>query len=172
MTDTEPRPAPGSAPGPTPSPAPPAEEGGHERLSRRAFLTYLLGLAGALGLAGLLAPIIRYAYPVAQAQVATKQQVAEKSSLTPGGDAVYFDYEDAPAALILLKDGTPKAFYLACTHFGCITKWQTADQIFFCPCHGGEFGPDGAVKAGPPPKPLVELKVVQEGDTLYVEGTV
>jgi len=142
------------------------------RLSRRAFLTYLLGLAGALGVAGLLAPIIRYAYPVAKAQVLPKQKVGQKSALTPAGDALYFDYEEAPAVLILLKDNTPKAFYLACTHFGCITKWQVNDQIFFCPCHGGKFAPDGKVLAGPPPKPLVELKVVADGDTLYVEGTV
>jgi cytochrome b6-f complex iron-sulfur subunit len=142
------------------------------RLSRRAFLTYLLGFAGALGLAGLLAPIIRYAYPVAKTQVSLKQKVGDVSTLTPGGDALYFDYEESPAALILLKDGTPKAFYLACTHFGCITKWQVDEQIFFCPCHNGAFGPDGAVKAGPPPKPLVQLKVVPDGTTLYVEGTV
>jgi Rieske Fe-S protein len=148
---------------------PPPDE---PRLSRRAFLTYLLGLAGALGLAGLLAPIIRYAYPVAKTQVSPKQKVGEKSSLTPGGDALYFDYEEVPAALIVLKDGTPKAFYLACTHFGCITKWQVKEQIFYCPCHSGAFGPTGAVTAGPPPKPLVQLKVVAEGDTLYVEGTV
>jgi Rieske Fe-S protein len=141
-------------------------------LSRRAFLTYLLGLAGALGVAGLLAPIIRYAYPVAKAQVSPKQKVGQKSTLTPAGDALYFDYEEAPAVLILLKDGTPKAFYLACTHFGCITKWQVKEQIFFCPCHSGEFAPDGKVLAGPPPKPLVELKVIADADTLYVEGTV
>ena len=97
---------------------------------------------------------------------------ARRAPSPPAGDALYFDYEEAPAALILLKDGTPKAFYLACTHFGCITKWQVEEQIFFCPCHSGAFGPDGAVVAGPPPKPLVELKVVAEGDTLYVEGTV
>ena len=110
-------------------------------------------------MAGLFAPIIRYAYPVAKAQVSPKQKVGQKSALTPAGEALYFDYEEAPAVLILLKDGTPKSFYLACTHFGCITKWQVKDQIFFCPCHSGEFAPDGKVLSGPPPKPLVELKV-------------
>ncbi len=149
---------------------PPAED--DPGLSRRTFLIYLLGLAGALGLAGLLAPIVRYAYPVAKTQVSPKQKVGEKSTLTPAGDALYFDYLEAPAVLILLADGTPKSYYLACTHFGCITTWQVEEQIFFCPCHSGVFGPDGAVISGPPPKPLVELKVVTEGDTLFVEGTV
>lgn len=154
------------------APVPPLPESAPAGLSRRRFLTYLLAAAGALGLAGLVAPIVRYAYPVARAQVQPTQEVAQLSSLTPLGEAVYFDYLEAPAALILLSDGTPKAFYLACTHFGCIVKWRTEEQDFFCPCHAGEFAPDGSVLAGPPPSPLVELRVVEEGDTLFVEGTV
>ncbi|MCL4368683.1 MAG: ubiquinol-cytochrome c reductase iron-sulfur subunit [Actinobacteria bacterium] len=154
-----------SSEGPGP-PDPPAE------LTRRSFLTYLLGLAGALGLAGLLAPIIRYAYPVVTATVAAKLKVADLASLQPLGDAVYFDYQDSPSALILLSDGTPKAFSLVCTHFGCIVKWIPADKDFFCPCHAGKFAPDGKVISGPPPRPLTELKVVKDGTTLYVEGTV
>ena len=148
-------------------PATPAPE-----LTRRSFLTYLLGLAGALGLAGLLAPIIRYAYPVVTQTAAEKLQVADLTTLKPLGDAVYFDYQDIPSALILTADGTPKAFSLVCTHFGCIVKWVSADKDFFCPCHGGKFGPDGKVLAGPPPKPLTQWKVVKEGNLLYVEGTV
>ncbi|MHB8870056.1 MAG: QcrA and Rieske domain-containing protein [Thermoleophilia bacterium] len=143
-----------------------------ESLSRRSFLTYLLGLAGALGLGGLAAPIARYAYPVKKVEIEPKVRVASLSALTPLGDAVLFGYQDAPSALILLEDGTPKAFYLACTHFGCIVKWRPDEGDWYCPCHAGVFAPDGTVLAGPPPKPLVELVVVTEGDDLYVEGTV
>lgn len=153
----------------TPAPAPePAADG----LSRRSFLTYLLGLAGALGLAGLLAPIMRYAYPVVTATVSEKLKVAEIATLEPLGEAVYFDYQDTPSALILLADGTPRAYSLICTHFGCIVKWMPDEKVFFCPCHAGRFGPDGAVLSGPPPKPLTQLKVVKDGTLLYVEGTV
>ncbi|MBU2602947.1 MAG: Rieske 2Fe-2S domain-containing protein [Actinobacteria bacterium] len=143
-----------------------------ESLSRRSFLTYLLGLAAALGAAGLAFPIARFAYPVKRVEVQPKLRVASLSALTPLGDAVVFDYQDASAGLILLEDGTPKAFYLACTHFGCLVKWRTEEQDWYCPCHAGIFAPDGAVLAGPPPSPLVELRVVAEGDDLFVEGTV
>jgi len=160
MTE-ERRPVPSDDPGATRGP-----------VSRRTFLLTLLGFAGALGLAGLAAPIIRYAYPVVKAQAQPKVKVAQKSQLQPEGEAVEFDYEETPAALILLADGTPKAFYLVCTHFGCIVSWRSEEKDFFCPCHAGVFGPDGAVLAGPPPAPLTELKVVVEGDDLYVEGTV
>ncbi len=143
-----------------------------ESLSRRSFLTYLLGLAGALGAAGLLFPIARYAYPVKRVEVQPKVRVAAASALTPLGEAVVFDYQDASAVLILLEDSTPKAFYLACTHFGCLVKWRPEEKDFYCPCHAGIFAPDGTVVSGPPPSPLVELKVVVEGDDLFVEGTV
>lgn len=143
-----------------------------EDLTRRSFLTYLLGLAGALGLGGLAAPIARYAYPVKKVEIQPKVQVASLSALEPLGEAVLFGYQDAPSALILLEDGTPKAFYLACTHFGCIVKWRPEERDWYCPCHAGIFAPDGTVVAGPPPRPLVELQVVVEGDDLFVEGTV
>jgi cytochrome b6-f complex iron-sulfur subunit len=142
------------------------------KMTRRGFLTTLLGLSGALGLAGLFAPILRYAYPVARAEVQPRQRVAALAELTPLGEAVSFDYLEAPAALILLEDGTPKAFYLACTHFGCIVHWRTEEKDFYCPCHAGVFAPDGTVTGGPPPSPLVELRVAEEAGELFVEGTV
>src|SRR5660398_223206 len=143
-----------------------------EHITRRRFLTYLLGFAGALGLGGLVGPFARYAYPVQREIAQPKQRVASASSLQPLGEAVEFDYLDRPSALIVLADGTPKAFYLACTHFGCIVTWRPDEEIFYCPCHAGEFAADGTVVAGPPPSPLVELHVVQEGDDLFVDGAV
>jgi cytochrome b6-f complex iron-sulfur subunit len=165
MTNQVDSPQPAGAPVPEVSPEPPAE------LSRRSFLTYLLGLAGALGLAGLLAPIIRYAYPVVSTTAPEKLKVSDISAV-PQGDAVYFDYQDSPSALILTSDGQPKAFSLVCTHFGCIVKWVPADKDFFCPCHAGRFDENGKVLSGPPPKPLTQLKVVKDGTVIYVEGTV
>ena len=109
---------------------------------------------------------------MARAEAQPKVKVAALSELTPLVDMVEFDYLEAPAVLILEEDGTPKAFYAACTHFGCIVKWREEEKDFYCPCHAGEFAPDGTVRAGPPPSPLVELKVVTEGDALFVEGTV
>jgi cytochrome b6-f complex iron-sulfur subunit len=141
-------------------------------VTRRSFLTYLLGVTGFVGLGGLTAPFIRYAYPVEVTQVAPKLAVALADQVEPLAEAVLFDYMERPAALIRLEDGTPKAFYLACTHFGCISKWLPEEKIFYCACHAGEFAPDGSVVAGPPPRPLVELNVVQEGEQLFVEGTV
>lgn len=51
-----------------------------------------------------------------------------------------------------------------CTHLGCGVSWMPDENKFFCPCHDGEFHPDGSVKAGPPRKPLPRLEArVRDG---------
>jgi menaquinol-cytochrome c reductase iron-sulfur subunit len=46
------------------------------------------------------------------------------------------------------------AFAVNCTHLGCPVRWLSDAGLFMCPCHGGVYYKDGAVAAGPPPKPL------------------
>ncbi len=46
------------------------------------------------------------------------------------------------------------AFTSYCTHVGCPVRWREGARLFLCPCHGGAFYEDGAVAAGPPPRPL------------------
>ena len=52
--------------------------------------------------------------------------------------------------------GKPQLFALrtVCTHLGCITLWQAAEQKFKCPCHGSGFLIDGINREGPAPRPL------------------
>jgi menaquinol-cytochrome c reductase iron-sulfur subunit len=51
------------------------------------------------------------------------------------------------------------AFSVNCTHFGCPVQWLPNAELFMCPCHGGVYYADGAVAAGPPPRPLPQYPV-------------
>jgi menaquinol-cytochrome c reductase iron-sulfur subunit len=53
-----------------------------------------------------------------------------------------------------------------CTHLGCSVSWKTDRQEFICPCHDAQFGLDGSVRGGPPPRPLDAYS----GDRLKVEN--
>lgn len=61
-------------------------------------------------------------------------------------------------------DGRFTAFAVNCTHLGCPVRWLPKADLFMCPCHGGVYYKDGAVAAGPPPRPLTRYPVrVQDG---------
>lgn len=41
-----------------------------------------------------------------------------------------------------------------CTHLSCRVNWDEAAGAYVCPCHDAQFGIDGEVLGGPPPRPL------------------
>lgn len=129
-----------------------------------------LGVTGMLAAAGLLAPIVRYAFPTVSAPRSQRVRVASTSELTPSSSVVDLEYQDTPCTLLQLQDGRYRGLSRVCTHLGCIITWQPDTTRFFCPCHAGVFSPTGEVLAGPPPRPLPTLKVAVEGEGIWVEG--
>ncbi len=66
-------------------------------------------------------------------------------------------------------NGEWDVFSRTCSHLGCLVRWNESQEAFLCPCHGAVFDKDGAVVAGPPPKPLQKLEVKVEAGVLYVK---
>jgi Rieske Fe-S protein len=63
-----------------------------------------------------------------------------------------------------------KAYNGHCTHLGCGFLLSPDKKTFACPCHRGQFDiKTGAVLAGPPPRPLDELKVEVRDAAVYVQ---
>ena len=56
-----------------------------------------------------------------------------------------------------------------CPHMGCSVAWQAGQGKFVCPCHGGQFRPDGKHIAGPPPRSLDNLKAQVSDGKLQVQ---
>jgi cytochrome b6-f complex iron-sulfur subunit len=148
----------------------PNEPETNSEITRRRFLTFTFGAATALGLGAFAAPLIRFSYPVLKGEVFERLLVATTDELEPLGEGVKFEYIEIPCHLIQEENEDYSAFSMICPHLGCICKWQEETAVFHCPCHGAEFGPDGEVLAGPPPRPLDELIVVVEGENIYIEG--
>ena len=61
------------------------------------------------------------------------------------------------------------AFSAVCTHMGCTVN-QIANGRIDCPCHGSEYSiTDGAVLAGPAPRPLPAKTIKVTGDSIFLE---
>jgi Rieske Fe-S protein len=138
--------------------------------SRRRFLWGLGGVCLAW-LAAALYPIYRYLSPRpapdpfgkdgrALVEGITAADVARPNMGKNGGYG--------GRGLIVFRDpqGTLKAFDSKCTHAGCNVTYQVSR--IHCNCHGGTYDLNGKNIAGPPPRPLTELGVVEKDGQLYV----
>jgi cytochrome b6-f complex iron-sulfur subunit len=135
-------------------------------LNRRSFLGSCLGGSiGTLALSGLYV-VFKFLAPRKEGSITRKVQFADGD--IPAGGAKFFEYAGKSAVLIRRNDGTLAAFSAVCTHLGCVVQWQKEKEQFLCPCHAGVYSSDGAVLAGPPPKPLTKINLEMAGGTITV----
>lgn len=126
-----------------------------ENDGRRKFLGVCLAGATVAAAAAAVYPVFRYLAPPS-AQVGAEKLVFAAADL-PEGEAKFFEYAGSTAVLVKTSAGTVVALSAVCTHLGCIVQWRKETQDFLCPCHAGQFAPDGAVLSGPPPTPLTKV---------------
>jgi Rieske Fe-S protein len=92
--------------------------------------------------------------------------LAPTSAIPVGGGKIF------PTQLAVVTQPTAgefKAFSAVCTHMGCTVN-QIANGRIDCPCHGSEYSiTDGAVLAGPAPKPLPAKTIKITGDSIFLE---
>ncbi len=165
-------------------------------LRRRAFIlkalaavgAYVAGVLAVVGGRNLVGPVLPQHYRWSLwPRSATAPTLVFKSAWTPVG--VVADIPDAKTTLVTVKapvedawasGDQPVAVYVKrsgdqlmvfdihCTHLGCAVRWTQGAGRFFCPCHGGVYGADGQVLAGPPPLPLYQYPIRVENGTLYI----
>lgn len=144
-------------------------------MSRRQFLSYTLGGAGAFMGAGMLVPMIRFAVdPVLQPKAqAAWVKVVEESKITNEPKSFKFKvhqvdgwYESDPELEAWISKGSDgKIFALnpTCKHLGCTVNWNGSPEYkeqYYCPCHGAHYTADGKnLAVAPAPLDQYELKI-------------
>jgi Rieske Fe-S protein len=58
-----------------------------------------------------------------------------------------------------------------CTHLSCRVNWNEEVAAYTCPCHDAQFGLNGEVLYGPPPRPMDEYEYTIEDGNILIHLT-
>ncbi len=137
---------------------------GEKKIGRATFVKTAMG-GFAIMWGGLtLYPIYRYLCPDSKDEDDASSKIAsldigKVTDFSPGSGK-NFKFGSTPALIIRSQDGEFHAFKAVCTHLGCTVQYRKEKNSIWCACHGGAYDPaSGKNVAGPPPKPLLALKV-------------
>ncbi|MFI6050860.1 ubiquinol-cytochrome c reductase iron-sulfur subunit [Streptomyces violascens] len=151
----------------------PAQAALHDRIAadslttRRDYLRIVATVSGGLAVGGLaVAGGVLHRHGDSDDPPAAKRVAA----VLPPGESVAFRFpgEDDRAVAVRLTDGTLVGYSAVCTHLACGVLWRQdrgAEGELYCPCHEGVFDArTGEVTAGPPPRPLPRVLLIEEAD--------
>ncbi|MGA4964422.1 Rieske (2Fe-2S) protein [Streptomyces pseudogriseolus] len=89
--------------------------------------------------------------------------LASTADIPEGGGKVFADQR---VVVVQPSAGEFKAYSATCTHQGCAVK-SVSDGLINCPCHNSNFSvADGSVSSGPATKPLPEVRITVDGDSI------
>jgi cytochrome b6-f complex iron-sulfur subunit len=144
------------------------ESGAGPRLTRSAFLTWLLGTSLGATLLAAAYPIFRFVIPPEVAEAPVNRVLAAKLSELPVNTGKIFRFGAKPALLVRTPAGDVRAFSAQCTHLNCTVQYRPDFQHIWCACHNGHYDLQGKNIAGPPPRPLESYRVDIAGDEVFV----
>ncbi len=155
-------------------------------VSRRKFLSYLVGGVSTAIVAVVATPLVGYFLsPAWRRKPPLLTPIAQVSDV-PKDKPLFVTYEQrirdgwyittlSKGAWVVNKGGnklTVFDFDPRCTHLNCPYYWDEEQGMFLCPCHGGKFDIDGKVLAGPPPRPLDRLEFSVEDGSILLSGRI
>jgi len=136
-------------------------------MQRRRLVNWFLGLSSTSLLGFVLYPVWRYVNPPEVPESSTNRVEAGPTNdpaLLDQGFKI-LEFGNDPVILVRVADDDFRAFAATCTHLDCIVEFQRAERRIWCNCHNGEYGLNGQVVSGPPPRALdpFEVDLVDNG---------
>ncbi|MFJ3586306.1 Rieske (2Fe-2S) protein [Streptomyces sp. NPDC090127] len=158
-----------------------AQEALHDRIAadslttRRDYLRIVATVSGGLAVGGIgVGAGILHRHGDADGTPEPKR-IADQ---LPPGESLAFRYpeQEDRAVAVRLEDGTLAGYSAVCTHLACAVLWRKdrgTEGELYCPCHEGVFDArTGEVTAGPPPRALPKVLLVEEADgSVWAVGT-
>jgi len=135
--------------------------------TRRSFAKSIAISIGAILVGGLYALRLWFRSRPAPAQV-----IARAGEIPVGGTKIFqYPTDVAPCILVRTGDADYVAYSRICTHNSCPVFYRPDENGLECRCHNGLFSIiDGAVLAGPPPRPLPRILLEVRGNDILAVG--
>jgi Rieske Fe-S protein len=80
-------------------------------------------------------------------------EIESVERLAPGQGAIA-RIDGKAVAAYRTPEGGLRLLGAACTHVGCVVRWNGFERCWDCPCHGSQFSIDGEPLQGPAHRPL------------------
>ena len=136
-------------------------------VTRRQFLIGSLWAMAGLGLMGAAGKMVtKFLLPLTKTNYV--DALAGELSEIPVGYSKSIRNLAGQSVVLINQSGTIRGFSASCTHLGCMVSWQKDRKVFHCPCHQGEFDPNGKAIAGPPKLPLTEFETKVVNQKIFV----
>jgi cytochrome b6-f complex iron-sulfur subunit len=136
-----------------------------DQLSRRDFLSGAGWVATCACFGGLLAVSGRYLVPNVLYEPPHAYKIGRPQNYPEG-----VNYVSQKRIFLIRQQNLIRVVSAVCTHIGCTISWVEERNRWECPCHGTFFNAEGAVIAGPAPRPLPWYDVVLAPDgRLFVD---
>ncbi len=133
---------------------------------RRRFLDLALTASATSVGAASLYPAIRVLEPVPRGGEVAK--VVGKVEELRDGRVVTTSLGERPVIVLRAANNELRAFAAVCPHLGCTVSHDAERGGFSCACHGGRFSETGQPVAGPPTRPLEQLRADIVDDMVVV----
>lgn len=138
------------------------------RSGKRDFLKYVLGGSLVAWAASVLYPIFAFLKPPIQAEVEVSSVKVGTLSTIEKDSGTIVRFGNKPVILVRSSSGEMRAFDATCTHLDCTVQYNKAMGVIWCACHNGKYDFNGRNIAGPPPRPLIEYRVVLQGEEVLI----
>jgi Rieske Fe-S protein len=147
----------------------PVDWEGDHYVSRREMVKYLT-LGSLLLAAGNW--ITAFAGKFRPSSTAIEKQIGSTAVLAQNGSILFrYPTDKDPCIAVRDAEGRTVAYSQVCTHLSCAVVYDRNRNLLVCPCHNGAFNIDqGAPVAGPPVRPLPQIRIAQRGDQLFATG--
>lgn len=136
--------------------------------SRRSLLKAFLSTTVGASLISVFYPVVRFLIPPERRESASLSVDAGKAAALAPNSGRVIKFGTQPAIVVRTPGGELKAFSAVCTHLNCTVQYRSDLQEIYCACHGGVYNLNGVPVAGPPPRPLEEYTVKEQGGDIIV----